>query len=233
MTCKCNCIGCTCTINQLVRKLFTEHAVYTKFFIESALYNLPDVDIITKRLLQNQIDIGQSIGKFVGSLQGDKLAKLLTDHILLAASAITASKTNDKTLDQKIKELFKNSKQVAKFLSNLNPSILPFNEILKMFNQHNQYVLDITTLNLQKNFKQEYITYDKYYEHMLMMADLITDALPLKNLKKNSKEKYDTTKITLQTNNKIGNKPIIMIIIVFIVIITFILGLLVYKLKFY
>lgn len=165
-----------------MRKLFTDHAVYTKFFIESKLHSLPDIDVITTRLLNNQDDIGNFVGKYVGTTRGMQLSTLLRNHILAIADVVDAikEKNNDKIKSSTIK-VFDNSKQVATFLSALNPTKLPLDIVSKLFNEHNQFVIDIATLHDQQKYSDEIKMYDIYYEHMLRFSDLLTSSIrPIK-----------------------------------------------------
>ncbi len=154
-----------------LRRLFTDHAVYTRFFIESALKSLPDTDAITKRLLQNQEDIGDAVGS-------DKLTELLKQHIMAAAGAVSAVKSNDKSkVDSAVKKVFANSKKVSRLISSLNPSKLPYDVVLEQFNKHNQYVIDMTVLLHQGKYSQGLKLYDEYFDHMMMFSDTLNNAL--------------------------------------------------------
>ena len=169
---------CKCTMKEKMRKLFTDHAFYTKFYIESALSDLPDVKVITNRLLQNQVDIGNFVKPVVGNVNGDHLASLLKEHILAAAGAVSAVKKEDeKEVKTAVDKVFANSWLVSQLLSSFNPEKLPFDVVLKIFNQHNQYVIDITTLHFNEDFEKEINTVDLYYQHMLMLSDTLHDAL--------------------------------------------------------
>lgn len=160
-----------------LRLLFTTHAVYTKFFIQSTMNDLPDLNVVTEKLLQNQKDIGKYIGGKLNSEQaGEKISQLLTQHILSASGAVSAVKTQT-GISEAVRKVFQNSREVALYLSSLNPQKLPFDEVLKMFNMHNQYVIDMTTLCYEKKYEQEYDTYDHYYLHMMDFSDTIANAL--------------------------------------------------------
>ena len=163
-------------MKQQLRKLFTEHAVYTKMYITSALHTLPDLEVLTNRLLRNQSDIGDFVKPIIGSNNGNKLTSLLKEHILAAAGAVNAVKTKT-GIDEAVKKVFANSEQVSKFLNSLNPSKLPLSEVHQMFDQHNKYVIQMTQLHNSGSYKEEIETYDKYYEHMLMFSDALYEAL--------------------------------------------------------
>src|SRR5262249_39736423 len=92
--------GCMCTknITQLhlgMRKLWEDHIVYTRNFIISAIANLEDKDAVTKRLLQNQDDIGNAIKPYYGEEAGNALIKLLREHILIAADVVADAIANN------------------------------------------------------------------------------------------------------------------------------------------
>lgn len=166
------------TQKEMLRKLFTDHALYTKFYIESALQSLPDLDVITTRLLQNQTDIGNFVKPIIGEQNGNILAELLKEHILAAADAVNAVKGGNKTtIDDVVKKVFNNSTQVSKFLSYLNPEKLPYDTVLKMFNMHNQYVIDMTTAHSQKKYDKEIKLFDEYYDQILDFSDTLNSAL--------------------------------------------------------
>src|SRR5277367_6146138 len=132
------------SLKELFRKLFTDHAVYTKFYIESALSDQPDLTSIANRLFENQVEIGTNVGRIVGHENGKKLTDLLKKHIEAAANAVSVAKKGGDLTDAKNK-IFANSAQIAKLLSHLCPHHLPYHRVKKEFDQHNVYVLEIVT----------------------------------------------------------------------------------------
>lgn len=168
--------GAEPNIKSLLRKLFTDHAVYTKFYIESVLHDLPDSQSISVHLMANQEEIGMNVGYFVGNEKGVKLSDLLKQHIVAAGTAVVAAK-NNKNLTEAKQKLFNNSRDVAKFLSDLNPVKIPFSVMKEQFDQHNNFVLKMVVLHLAKKYSEEIKIYDQYYNHMMMMSDLLCVAL--------------------------------------------------------
>lgn len=163
-------------LKDLLRKLFTDHAVYTKFFINSSVSNLPDLSDVTTRLFENQDEIGNNLGTVVGKENGLQLAKLLREHIECAANAIGLA-VKGKDLTEAKNKIFANSAKVAEFISSVNPTYLPYGKVHEHFDQHNKFVLEMTILRLNKNYKEEIITYDKYYNHILMFSDMLYTGL--------------------------------------------------------
>ena len=54
---------------------------------------------------------------------------------------------------------------------------LPFDKVLHHFNQHNQYVIDMTIARNNENFELDIQLYDKYYSQILDMADFFLNGL--------------------------------------------------------
>lgn len=166
------------TVKETARKLFTDHAMYIKFYIESFGNNLKDVDVITARLLKNQDEIGEFVRPIVGEENGNKLAKLLREHIMASIGALKAMKSGDvKQVNDAEKVVFANSKEVATLLSSFNPKILPLEAMIREFSHHNEYILQIATLCKEGKYEEEVKTFDAYFNHMITFSDMIAAAL--------------------------------------------------------
>lgn len=169
-------LSSTIDVKASFRKLFTDHAVYTVFVLHS-LVDKVDASAFVTRLLANQHDIGAQLNLVTGTNMGDELANLLVSHIELAAKVITAAVKRDPELNITITDLFYNSDMVADYLTSLNPAALPNDVTRKMFHTHNQFVIDMTLKRIQKNYQDEQILYDAYYNEILEMSDAISAAL--------------------------------------------------------
>ena len=159
-----------------LRLLFNDHAIYTKFVITDILQDLPNTESDLGRLLANQHDIGNYVGKFIGKTKGKQLTVLLTDHIKLAGACLGALKA-DVDLKEPIAKLFGNADQVGEFLHQLNPMVLKQREITDMFRQHNQYVLDMAVAQKEGKYEDVVNLFDKYLSHMISFSDTLCVAL--------------------------------------------------------
>lgn len=158
------------------RKLFTDHAVYTAFVLKSLVDGVP-ASAFVDRLILNQHDIGNQLSLMLGNEIGNRATILLVEHINLAAEVITSKVHGDSNLDLNIQRLFANSDLVADFLSSLNPEKLPQEVVRSMFHTHNQYVINMTVQRFYKEYKNEQVLYDSYYNQILDMSDAIVNAL--------------------------------------------------------
>jgi hypothetical protein len=78
-----------------MRKLWSDHVIWTREYIVAAIGGSPDANAAATRLLKNQDDIGGAVAGFYGKDPGDKLTGLLKQHIMIAVDLIAAAKAND------------------------------------------------------------------------------------------------------------------------------------------
>jgi hypothetical protein len=161
-----------------MHKLWEDHVIWTRTYIISATSDLPDKSAAAKRLLQNQVDIGNAIKPFYGDEAGDKLAALLKDHIMIAVDLIDAAKAGDDARQKDADKRWRaNGDEIATFLSNANPTNWPAGEMKKMMSDH----LDTTTAEvvarLKKDWPGDVEAYDKVHETILKMADMLSSGI--------------------------------------------------------
>jgi len=170
--------GQTAHLRRDMRKLWEDHVSWTRLYIISALADLPDKDATSKRLIQNQADIGDAVKPFYGDDAGNKLTALLKDHILVAVDLIDAAKANDKAKQNDATRRWQaNADEIATFLSKANPQNWPEAEMKSMMREH----LDLTTqevvARLKKNWSEDVSTYEKVHNQALHMADMFSDGI--------------------------------------------------------
>src|SRR5829696_8118717 len=79
-----------------MRKLWTDHVVWTRDYIVAAVGDQPDASAAADRLMKNQEDIGKAVGTYYGAAAGQQLTTLLKEHISIAVDLIKAAKAGDK-----------------------------------------------------------------------------------------------------------------------------------------
>jgi hypothetical protein len=165
-------------LNQAMRKLWSDHMHWTLATVD-AFFNEPNqLEIKLNRLLQNQKEIGAAIVPYYGQAAGDKLAKLLTEHIELAVPVLKAAQANDKaSLDAALANWYKNANEIARFLSSANPKNWPAKvteDALKMHITHTSaYAVNI----LKNEYASSLKGFEEALNHMLMLADVLTEGL--------------------------------------------------------
>lgn len=166
-----------CDLNSNQKRLWIDHVLWTRSFIVSDLASLPDKDVVLQRLLKNQDDIGNSIKPYYGEEAGNKLSKLLREHIEIGGQVVDAAKTNNKAnLDKYNKLWYGNADEIANFLAAANPSWSE-SELKNMLHKHLGFVTTQVVARLNNDWKADVAAFDKGEEHMIMFADILANGI--------------------------------------------------------
>jgi hypothetical protein len=165
------------TLHQDMRKLWTDHVVWTRDYIIAAVGDQPDATAAANRLMKNQEDIGAAVAQFYGKSAGDQLTTLLKEHISIAVDIIKFAKAGDKASQQAADEKWhRNGEAIADFLAKANPH-WPRATLVNMMNVHLSTTTDEVVARLTKNWDADVRAYDKVYDHILMLADALADGI--------------------------------------------------------
>jgi len=166
-----------CALREAMRKLWTDHVVWTRDYIVAAVAGAPDAQAASVRLLKNQEDIGNAVAGYYGAAAGSKLTALLKQHILIAVDLINAAKANDQAKFNDINSKWKqNGQEIADFLSAANPN-WPQAAMREMMSKHLTTTTAEVTARLNKKYDEDVQDYDAVYAHILMMADALSDGI--------------------------------------------------------
>ena len=158
-----------------MRKLWEDHITWTRLYLVSALADLPDKGPTTERLLANQADIGNAIKPFYGDAAGDKLTRLLREHITTAAELVAAAKASDKAKqDDATRRWFTNADEIASFLSGANARHWPAQEMKSMMRDHLGATTEEVVARLKGNWAADIAAYEKVHDQILAMADMLS-----------------------------------------------------------
>jgi hypothetical protein len=160
-----------------MRKLWTDHVVWTRDYIIAATTRQPDATAALNRLMKNQEDIGNAVAKYYGAAAGQQLTKLLKDHIAIAGDIVKAAMAGDKAGQQAAdKRWHENAGQIADFLSKANPH-WPRATLVDLMNMHLSTTATELTARLNKDWDGDVKAFDAVYGHILMMSDALTDGI--------------------------------------------------------
>jgi len=165
------------TLRQDMRKLWTDHVVWTRDYIVAAVGDQPDVTAAANRLMKNQEDIGAAVAGFYGKAAGDELTTLLKEHISIAVDIIKFAKAGDKASQQRADQKWhRNAEAIVDFLAKANPN-WPRATLVEMMNVHLSTTTDEVAARLTKNWHADVRAFDKVYDHILAMADALSDGI--------------------------------------------------------
>lgn len=160
-------------INKM-RSLWEQHDVWTRDIISSIVFELPNTNFITERLLQNPFDFAKALQPFYGIRKAIRFHDLLKEHLVLAAEIVTAAKNGDTIAAAEAeRKWYINADEIAKFFGKINP-FWSTKEWQKMMYKHLKLVKDEAVFLLLGNYKANVDVYDKIEIQTLMMADEIS-----------------------------------------------------------
>lgn len=160
-----------------MRKLWSDHVVWTRQYIVAAVANDPSAKAAADRLLKNQEDIGNAIVPFYGSEAGTKLTALLKDHITIAVDLVAAAKAGDNAkVTAADKRWHDNATEIATFLSGANPNWSQ-DALVTMLNEHLSLTTQEAKARIEKRWADDANLFDKIFEQALHMADALTDGI--------------------------------------------------------
>ncbi|HMA05839.1 MAG TPA: hypothetical protein VKO45_07930, partial [Methanomicrobiales archaeon] len=160
-----------------MRKLWTDHAVWTRMYIIESLNNSNATGPAATRLLQNQVDIGNAIKPVYGDAAGTQLTALLRQHILIAVDIINAVKAKNATAQAAAEAKWtSNADDIATFLASANPN-WPKATLQTLLYKHLSTTKDELVARYTMNYTADVVAWDAVYNHILMMSDALSDGI--------------------------------------------------------
>lgn len=159
------------------RSLWEEHVAWTRMAIISLTFQLPDVDFVIARLLQNADDMGEMIRPLYGDVAADTYAELIKEHLTIAADLVKAALAGDEQAAMIAEKLwYANSDEIAVFLNRVNP-YLPEEKVRDMFYEHLDLTKQEAVFMINMDYQKDIEIYDEIEKQAREMADMISDAM--------------------------------------------------------
>ncbi len=159
-----------------LRMLWEQHVVWTRLTIISIAFDLPDVELVTNRLLRNPIDFEMALGPFYGGKIASEFSGLLENHLVIAAELVKAAKAGDDKAADAEKRWYANADKIAAFLGCINPYWFE-EEWKSMLYEHLSLIKSEAVNILTKNYGDSISVYDEIEIQALKMADVMAEGI--------------------------------------------------------
>ena len=160
-----------------LRKLWSDHIIWTREYIVAAVAGTPDADAAAGRLLKNQDDIGAAFVPYYGEAAGQALTSLLRNHILIAVDLVAAAKSGDDAeFERHDARWSENAAEIARFLAGANPH-WPEKDVLDLLSLHLKLTKDEAVARLSKDWAADVKAFDAIFTEIMVLADGLHDGL--------------------------------------------------------
>jgi hypothetical protein len=164
-------------VRNALRKLWSDHVIWTRQYIVAAVAGTPDADAAAGRLLKNQEDIGAAVVPYYGRDGGDRLTDLLKQHIMIAVDLVAAAKSGDEAAFAKHDARWtSNIQEIAAFLAGANPN-WPEKAVFDLLALHLKLTKDETVARLNADWAADVQAFDDIFTEILVVADTLYDGL--------------------------------------------------------
>lgn len=160
-----------------LRKLWTDHVVWTRGYIVAAVADSPDAGAAAARLMRNQEDIGAAFVPYYGQAAGDTVTAALKEHIGIAVDLVAAAKDGDEAaFAEHDARWTANIEKIAAFLASANPA-WPEKDVLDLLALHLKLTKDEAVARLTGDWEADVKAFDDIFTEIVVLADALHDGL--------------------------------------------------------
>lgn len=164
-------------LNNYLRLLREQHVVWTRLTIISIVFGLPDVDLVTNRLLRNPKDFEALLRPLYGDRTASRFADLFTSHLVIAAELVNAAKAGDTIAAADAeKRWYANADEIAVFLGSINP-YWSVQQWKTMLHEHLALTKSEAINILTEKYAEGITLFDQIEKQALEMADVMTNGI--------------------------------------------------------
>ena len=163
-------------LNNYLRMLWEQHVFWTRLVILGMVYDLPDTELVTNRLLQNPKDFEALLRPLYGDAASD-FSDLFTSHLVIASELVKAAKADDDAAAADAeKRWYANADEIAAFLASINP-YWSQDDWKSMLHEHLALTKEEAVDMLTENYSDGISTFDEIERQALEMADEMTNGI--------------------------------------------------------
>lgn len=157
-----------------MRLLWEQHVYWTRLVISGIVFDSPDLQQSSARLLKNPRDFADVLEPYYGKKAAAKFTELFTSHLTIAAQLVTELKEGNKAkAAQTERSWYENASQIARFLAEINP-YWSMREWKEMLYSHLRMTKNEAAAFLSKDYAASVAVFDKIEQEALEMADTMT-----------------------------------------------------------
>ena len=164
-------------VRDCFRLLWEQHVYWTRMVIMGIVFDLPDLEQSTNRLLRNAPDFARVFRQFYGNEIASEFERLLTDHLVIAAELVKAAKAGkSKAAADAERRWYENAEEIVRFLNHIN-SNWSIKSMRGMWFSHLALTKEEAVTMLNKDYARSIALFNKIEKEALMMADEFSNGI--------------------------------------------------------
>lgn len=164
-------------VEGMFRMLWEQHVAWTTMAIVSILNDLPETELVLKRLLRNATDFADVFAQYYDEESALEFGGLLTDHLTIAAELVRAAKAGDnETMTQADQRWRQNANLIAEYLGSVNP-YWSVDDWSAMMNEHLDLLSESVADSIAGNYEKVISGFDDIEMQALEMADMMAEGI--------------------------------------------------------
>lgn len=159
------------------RLLWEQHVYWTRMVILGIVYDLPDLEQTTNRLLRNVPDFVKIFSRFYGKSIATEFGRLLKAHLVIAGELVQAAKAGDsKMVADAERRWYANANEIVYFLNHINP-YWSIETMRVMWYQHLSLTEREAVAAIHGDYTKSIELFDQIEKEALIMADEFTEGV--------------------------------------------------------
>ncbi len=164
-------------IDIILKKLWSDNIIWTRFFIISAISGIGDLQIITKRLVKNPTDFANVLKKYYGEENAKRFEALMMDHLLIGIKLINTAKSgNINSIKGMRTQWYKNADEIAELLASIN-SNWSSSEWQKMLYENLKLTEDQVIKRFGRQYNEDILSFEKIDSLSIKMAEIMAEGI--------------------------------------------------------
>lgn len=164
-------------LSNYIRMFWEQHVVWIRLTIISMVFGLPDVELVTKRLLRNPKDFESLLKPLYGDKIASRFSELFTSHLVIASELVKAAKNGDNSaVEDAEKRWYANADEIAAFLASINRNWSQKNW-KEMLHEHLTLTKAEAVNMLTGKYAEGISVFEQIEKQALEMADVMTQGI--------------------------------------------------------
>ena len=159
--------------------LWGQHVMWTRLVMLGILFDLPELEYSTQRLLRTATDFADALRPFYGDEAAQTFENLFRQHITIAAELVEAANASDTNqVDAIWQRWVNNANEIAEFLGNINP-YWSTEDWSAMLMEHLELLSDNLTYMLEQNYQAAVDGFDDIVMQAMEMAEMMAEGIAM------------------------------------------------------